>query len=222
MNGNKRTGIVTIYDFDEGFIRSLGGVLDVNDQTYYLEEGNFRVPIYFENPEAVLRMKKIPVVVIARSMEYDPPRFHSISYEYQIPADGSQQVPVYDPLTGRLLGYVPDYYETKFSAYPVDFLYDVNLFFRKKKDLVEFLNMKILKTLQPVSIFNYVEVIDSERETRLYECFLETINFNTELIDIAEKVEGATITYRVKGELDLNNPVVFKSFEKVIVDFTQK
>ena len=219
---DKRTGIVTIFDYDVGFIQSLDGILDINDQIYYLEYKNIKVPIYFENPEAVLKMKRIPVITISRSIEYDPSRFHSISYEYQVPAEDSQLVPIYDQLTGRLLGHIYSHYERKFSAYPVDFLYDVNLFFRKKQDLLEFLNMKILKTLQPVSIFNFVNVKDSENELRRYECFLETINFNTEIIDIVEKVEGATVSYRVKGELDLNNPEVFKSFERVYVEFTQK
>jgi hypothetical protein len=64
--------------------------------------------------------------------------------------------------------------------------------------------------------YGVIYVIDSEGEERGYEAFQESIDTLNEINEISDRKIGYTISIRVEGELDFNDPVIARTTTKFV------
>lgn len=206
-----RTGDVFIRNFDQGVIETLGGYIGVPDteeliamlggekKTYFIdipEAVPSKVPVVFGNPEAVLQKKIYPSFLVLRD---DPvpamSRWHSIgSQKYRVPSVGAVV-----EVIGGVSGYSE--YETAPQDQPYDLTYQIQVMARYEHQSIPMLK-KVLRTYPPYSKIN---LIDSLGQARSYTVFQESLNDISELIDVADRMKGWSVTIRVEGELTLND-----------------
>jgi len=217
---NGRTGAVFLEDYDVGMATTLGAEL-VNIerdgelvQTYAVgieevtgpDEYQGLVPVSMADPEDAFQDQFLPQIVISRgAVSPDMARWFPGGYEYQVPAVNSQQIP--GP-GGRTL---PDKVEKKYWTYPYEISYDLHLRAR--------LRWQADHMLRHVGRFFWaygqVFLRDSEGDERGYYAFMESADNLSEIMDVADRLQGHTISMRVEAELDFHEPVILPTSSKV-------
>jgi hypothetical protein len=209
--------LVTIRDYDEGFLRTLlGEEVEIElDGEKTLAFGfpvpgvkgpdafKGQVPLCFGEPEDVYQQSYLPMIVVKRTA-FTPAMDRWMSYgeEYRVPADDAQSIALTMPDGTTVHGW--DRWEFKEFAYPFDMLYTVEIR-SKRRGPAERIFEKVSRYLRP----NFqVFLFDSESEERGYNTFVEGINMLDELSDVADRLVGYSYSIRVEGELDMRDPIV--------------
>lgn len=211
VEGRSRPGIVTIRDFDEGVVETLGARI-IGDH-YFITElagvdpppGMPGVPVVFSHPEEVLRTHRIPVIEIRRD-DINPAlqRWHPATTIYKVPRIGANQVASQLPGDTRT-GW--DGYERAQQAAPFDILYTVNIQARQRQYMAA-ANLILAYVLQIYQPYCAVYVKDSIGDRRSYEAFLEAVAPLDNVPEVTERMIGFALSLRVEAELDINPPKV--------------
>jgi len=213
----RRTGLVTLRDFDEGFLRTLlGSEVEIEldgEKTLAIgvpiagvrgpEQFQGQVPVCFGEPEEVYQLNLLPCIVVSRST-FTPAMDRSMPYgeEYRVPAMDAQSVALTMPDGTVVNGW--DRWEFKEFATPFDMLYTVELRARRRGDANRMFDhaSKLLRPHFEVFVF------DTEGDERGYNTFLDPWTSIDALSDVADRVVGFSVSIRVEGELDLRDPIV--------------
>lgn len=196
-----RTGLVTIRDFDQGIIETLGAVS--SNGRYFLtlsgmQEGT-NIPVVFRQPEQPLNSHRLPQILITRN-DLDPAneRWQSVRHlDYFTGISGTQEV--IDGVTG--------YREVEYKAqsWPYDIPYVIACYARYEYDAQVMLR-KMMRRFKP---YCAIFVKDSLGVVRSYTGFLDgAINDISEVTDVADRVRAYAMTVRVEAEIDLFDPVL--------------
>lgn len=207
-----RTGQVFLENFDVGIATTMGGVLvEVEKdgervQTYAVEipgvtgppEYSGLVPISMADPEDAFQEHLLCQIVISRgSVVPQMNRWHPGGHEYQVPASNAEQVVGPDGVT-----LMPNRVERKWWTYPFEIAYDVHLRAR--------LRVQADRMLRHVGrhfwAYGQVFLLDSEGDERGYYAFVDSYDNLSELTDVADRLQGHTISMRVEAELDFDEP----------------
>lgn len=223
-----RTGFVEVGDYDRGVMRTLNVELQdpvIGDRPRLFmrvpgiagtEED--KVPVIFVNPEQVLSVYKVPMVLIRREGT-DPAmaRWYQQD-EYRIPAENAVVHEKVDSNTGLCTGKGWTYLESKARAYPYDISYTIELVARYRKDANKILR-KVLSVFPP---YGNIVVLDDLGCARTY--FAQQTGFTeiTEINDLVTRQPAYAVSILVWGELDHNEPERRKTAEGVNVTLYQK
>lgn len=205
-------GSVNLKDFDRGVIESIGAELisfeidGATRQAYALTVEGLtttvpyyapKVPIFFSTPEDVFQPYKLPSVVIRRN-DLVPAFDRAPYYGYQrVPAPDAKLIKL--NAGGKVIeGY--NKYVTRVLPTPFNISYDVQVYARTQNTGIPLLT-RILHSCRPP--FFTVGVIDSLGERRLYDAGEVAVSSASELADIADRTISWTISFDVRGELDL-------------------
>lgn len=215
-----RTGFVWIRDFDAGVASSLGAVPDPTGSDKLIvrypqfpEERDRNATVIFKNSEPTLQWHVFPRIVISRdSSVLALERQMNITQEYMIPAPASRtlsvpgQLPTDPPLTG------PSARESKIQARPWDITYTIECWHRYSNWALTML-FKVMKTFPP---YGMMKLLDSLHEERSYDIFVEAGPTDlTEVLSMTDRGGGFSYTFRVTGELDLDDPVLLPTVQQV-------
>lgn len=209
-----RTGSIFTEAYDVGVARTLGAELIEFEadgemvQTYAVriqgvtgpEETGELVPVQFADPEDAFTAQLLPQIVITRG-SINPSmasRYHPGGREYLAPASGAETV----VSSGGTEG--PSRVEIKRYALPFDISYDIHLRAR--------LRVQADRLLAHVGrvfwAYGQVWVLDTEGEERGYYAFVESYENLSEIADVADRLQGHTVSMRVEAELDFEEPFV--------------
>lgn len=207
-----RTGQVDLEAYDVGIATTIGGKLvEVEKdgeriQTYAVEivgvagphEYHGLIPIVMADPEDAYQENLLPQIVISRgSVVPQMNRWHPGGHEYQVPASTAKMVLGPD---GKTL--MPTMVERKWWTYPFEIAYDVHLRARLRVDAD--------RMLRHVGRFFWaygqVFLRDTEGDERGYYAFVDSFDNLSELTDVADRLQGHTISMRVEAELDFDEP----------------
>lgn len=216
--GLANPGIVTIRDFHQGVVTTLGakqlpwrGRDAPNNPHYFLTIPGIDVssanlpgiPISYSYPEDIFEKYAIPLVMI-RFDGFEPAmqRWHPGMETFRIPAPGANLVTVEGQ--SRFTRYIRQQ-----QAPPYDFNYTVVIEARHRgipggqKNQALLILQYILSIYQP---YTYIEVLDSVGDTRRYYAEASSITPEDEIFDVADRTIGFSFPLRVEGELDLRQP----------------
>jgi len=164
------------------------------------------IPVSMADPEDAFQEQFLPQIVISRgSITPAMARWFPGGYEYQVPAVNAKWI---DGPGGRQL---PDKIEKKYWTLPFEITYDLHLRARLRwqADLM----------LQYVGryywAYGQIFLIDSEGEERGYYAFVESVDNLSEITDIADRLQGHTISMRVEAELDFQEPVILPTSSRI-------
>ena len=214
--GRARGGVVSLRDFDQGVVETLGATI-IHDN-YWLQvegidppPGSPGVPVTFSYPEDVYEKYKLPVLMVRRD-DISPAmqRWHPGTLQYRAPA--VEGLPAATQLHGvTVTG--SDRYEEQQQAVPFDLMYSLQISARYRGALRSrnHLNRLLDFVLRVYPPYCLVVVKDSIQSIRTYEAFMEGISPMDDVADVADRTLGFTITLRVEGELDLHDPVVYRA-----------
>lgn len=217
-----RTGQVFVEDFDIGVATTLGAELvsiDIDGE----EAPNYAVridgvtgpdvfkglvPVVMTDPEDAYNENLLPQIVIARgSMTPQMARWFPGGHEYQVPAKSAEMVA--GP-GGRMM---PTVVERKWWAYPFEISYDIHLRARLRLQADRMLR----HVGRPFWAYGQVFLTDSENEERGYYAFMDSIENLSELADVADRLQGHTLSMRVEAELDFNEPHLMPTAHKILI-----
>jgi hypothetical protein len=208
---NGRTGQVFIEDFDVGLAETIGCELvsieldgemaDVYalriDGVTGPDEYSGLIPVFMSDPEDAFAANQLPQIIISRgSITPAMSRWQPGGREYMIPAYPAEEV----TSSGGLRG--PSLVEIKAWAYPFDISYDVHLRGRLRGQADRMLRV-VGKHLWA---YGQVYLRDSEGDERGYYAFCDSINGLGEISNVAQRMQGHTLSVRVEGELDFMEP----------------
>lgn len=214
---SKITGEVFIRNFDKGVADRIGAVETIAPRRGYyvniLGANPLKVPIIWTNPEQVYEDKIYPSIIINRdAVEPAFQRWHSVhQIEYMAGVSGTEESVVVGGVSGAagivggttVSGYGK--VETKAQAYPYDLFYTISVYARYEHEAQPMIKYILRRFPQYSRIF----VIDSLGESRSYSTFGESgIQDLSEIVDVADRVKAYAISFRVEGELDLEDPIV--------------
>jgi len=203
---------VGLKDFDRGMILSLGSqlidlqidgdtrqayVLKVNGLETNLEFYAPYVPVFFTTPEDVFQPYRLPCVVIRRN-DLTPAFDRSPYYGYQRTSAPTAQKVMIPTNSGMLTGY--NKYVRAELPTPFDIAYDIQMYARTQNTAIPLL-MKLLQVCRPP--FFSVAVFDSVGDKRQYDAGEVSVSNGSELSDIADRTISYTISFSIRGELDL-------------------
>jgi hypothetical protein len=238
--GRARTGVVTVRDFDRGIVETLGAKIFPTPDIPTTKEGSKRqnyfipperipsispppglpgVPITFSNPEDVFEKWKIPVLIVSRE-DFSPAmeRWQSQGgMQYRAPSVDA--VPV--QIEGRE-GF--DRFEQLPQAVPFDISYTLRVQARHhgvqgQKNQANALLLHVMKTYPP---YGGMFVRDSSGDYRSYEVFSDGASQMDEAFDVAERMASFSVSLRVEGELDLSDPIVYRSVRERLTRFNPR
>ena len=210
-------GTLQLRDFDQGVVTTLGAeqvsydvdgdarlmnVVDVSGVTTSFSDWDEKVPVYFSAPEDVYQQFKLPNFSIRRndlSVAFDRKPWWGVAARG--PADGASEV-----LRGGVRGY--DSYTTQWRGCPFDISYDIQIFARRQPTALKMLN-HTLRNMRP-PWFSLI-VVDSKSEIRNYDAGDINISTSSELADMSDRTLGFTISFTVRGELDLVDDSTFNA-----------
>ena len=210
---NGRTGTVFLEDFDFGVVTTFGAELvPIELDGEMVQDFAVRidgvtgpdmwqglVPVTFINPEDVYQYSVLPSIVISRSAVTPAmARWQPMGMDYMIPATSAKMV------EGSGGVQAPSLVEIKYNAYPYDITYDIHLRGRRRIEA----DRMFRKIGRFYWAYGQVFLNDSEGEERGYYAFQESVDPLDEVADIADRMIGHTISIRVEGELDFNDPYI--------------
>jgi hypothetical protein len=197
-----RIGSVKIENIDEGFVSSLGIQFDLVGKTASISEPGFEsgIPVFFENPEQVLKDNIIPSLVVVRdTVDFHVNRPYNLwTKEYRVPAPDSTAILVAD-MTGA------SSYVFKRMAKPCDLSYSVQFYHRNRLTAQRFVQALWMKFMPIWS--QYVTVYDSLGISRFYSVFVENVAKLDEIASVVQRFPVMAFTIRIEAELDIENEI---------------
>lgn len=212
--GISRTGYVTLRDFDCGVVETMGSV--VVNENYWLTVPGIDPPpgvpgifVTFANPEPEYEKYRIPMVLVRRS-DISPAmqRWHPGLGQYRVPAPEALPVTVQLRNGTTVSGY--DRYEETQQACPFDISYDIEITARHRGDagVRNQANLILAHLLKVYPPYCRVLLKDSIGDVRSYDAFMESMAVLDEVVDVADRQIGFSMSLRVEGELDVSDPEV--------------
>jgi len=226
--GSRPCGEVTLRDFDQGLVETLGG--RVIDGQYYVTidgveppPGDPAIPVLFFFPEDMFSNYRFPAIVVTRDdISLATSRLHPGMQQYRAPAKTGLPTKVQTPQ-----GVVTYYTRTvqQAQATPYDITYTINLYsslrggFGGRKAANAMLDFVLRKW----PVYGQVFVTDSLGERRSYEAFNEGVAALDDVATISERTIQFAVTVRVEAEYDLSPEVVLPTVTAhPISNFTKK
>ena len=207
-------GTVELRDWDRGVPLTLDAevvtyTVDGDERSIYavrvpgidsgLHHLDGRVPLLFYTPEDSYQDFVLPCLSVKRNdMTPAFDRHPWYTWVGRGPAKGAKEVVLPD---GRR-GY--DRYESQWRATQFDMTYDVQVMARQQQESNLMLQYVLRRFLPPSFIF---KVVDSIGDVREYDAVDVSISETSELSDIADRMVGWTISFTVRAEIDLHDPV---------------
>lgn len=203
---------VGLKDFDRGIILSLDSqlidiqidgdtrqayVLKVDGLATNLEYYAPYVPVFFTTPEDVFQPYRLPCIVIRRN-DLTPAFDRSPYYGLQRTSAPTAKKVLIPTTNGVRTGY--NKYVSAELPTPFDIAYDVQMYARTQNTAIPLL-MKLLQVCRPP--FFSVAVFDSVGDKRQYDAGEVSVSNGSELADIADRTISYTISFSIRGELDL-------------------
>ena len=207
---------VGLRNFDLGLIATTmkGTLIDYNvdggtRQVYAKEIPNLncgdsvfgnKIPIVFAFPEDVYSTYRLPTYVVTRT-SLTPAFDRAPWFGYQRkPTSDALPVTVQNPQdsTKTLTGYSK--YVSKWNAHPFNIGYDVKVLGRTQAE-GQMMLIDALKIFRPP--FFTFGLLDSHGDLREYDAGEVSISETSELADVGDRSVGWTISFEVRGELDL-------------------
>jgi len=226
--GGGRTGQVFIEDFDVGVATTMGAeLIEIEldgervrcygvriDGVTGPDEYQGLVPVNMSEPEDAFQEHLLPQIIVSRgSMTPQMNRWQPGGHEYQVPASNAQSVVGPDGVTR-----MPTMVERKWWSYPFEISYDIHLRAR--------LRLQADRMLRHVGRFFWaygqVFLRDSEGDERGYYAFADSYDNLQELADVADRLQGHTISMRVEAELDFNEPHLMPTTPNFSLSVEQK
>jgi hypothetical protein len=218
---NGRTGTVFLEQFDTGLVVTFGAELVLIEldgeevQDYAVQVPGVEgpdgwqglIPVVFSDPEDVYQQSILPRVEISQSSLVPAmSRWQPLGLDYMIPAVSAETV------IGSGGREAPSLVEMKANAFPYDIMYDVHLKARRRIDA-----HAMLKNIgRFLWAYGQIFVVDSEGDERGYSAFQESLDTLSDVSDVSERVVGYTISVRIEGELDFNNPTIARTTTKFV------
>lgn len=206
--GASRQGVVTIRDFDQGIVETMGGQI-IGDH-YYLVLPNVEaapgepgVVITYTQPEDLFQTYKLPVITVSRDdIAPAQQRWHPGTVTYRTPAEGAIKIGTGAKAWSK--------FEEGQQATPFDLTYTINIFGKSRSGRSASNTMlhHLMKVWQP---YCRVLVTDSLGDLRSYEAFMNGVSPLDEVTEVAERVIGFSINLMVEAELDLNDPTTHQA-----------
>lgn len=226
--GSRPNGTVTLRDFDQGIVETLGGRV-VNSQYYITIDGvtppagEPGIPVHFFFPEDQFANFRYPCFVVSRDdISIASTRLHPFLQQYRAPAQTALPVQVSTP-TG-----VKSYYDRtaqRDQATPYDITYTVNMYntLRGGSGGKRAANAMLDYVLRVCPIYGQVFVRDSLGDIRSYELFNEGIAALDDNAGISERTIMFAVTLRVEAEYDLLPEIEKKTVtQHPLANFTTK
>lgn len=211
--GTRPCGEVTLRDFDQGLVETLGGRV-INGQYYVTVDGiapppgEPAIPIHFFFPEDLFTNHRFPVFVVTRDdISISTTRLHPSMGQYRAPAQTALPVQVQTP-KGVKNGWTR--MQQRAQAAPYDITYTINIYsslrggFGGRKAA----NAMVDFVLRKWPVYGQVFVKDSLGDTRSYEAFNEGIVALDDTATFSERTIQFAVTIRVEAEYDLSAAVV--------------
>ena len=218
--GKARQGEVWLRHYDLGVIETLGAKL-IGDRYFLPELNDFDpppglpgFPVVFSHPEEILQSHKVPVVMVRRDdFSYQMNRWHPGTVTYRVPAIGT--LPVVSPFPTD--PYVPARgaakYEQHKQSMPFDLLYTVSILAKSRESMAA--AQSILHYVMKIyQVYCRLLVRDSLGDIRSYEAFSDQVSPVDQASEIANRMIGFTLSLRIEGELDINDPEVYNAVTK--------
>jgi hypothetical protein len=210
--GRAPNGEVTVTDFDRGMVVALGGVIyEVGPEEipgYYAAvvgvepaPGLPGVQIIFGNPDDAFANYLLPQFVITRN-DVTPAmaRFHPGTMKYRAPKPGEQAVQITGPGGVVKTGYRKMVQQE--GAIPYDIGYTLTISHERRGIQRDF-GMKMLRhAMRRFTPYFTIVVMDSINDQRIYFGTAEAATSNDELLDVADRMIGWTVSLTVEAELD--------------------
>jgi len=215
-----RTGTVFLRDYDEGLVRTMGAELIeveldgemVQDYAIMIDGVTGpdmyggAIPVIWQNPEDIYQPGLLPHVNVSRSAVTPAmQRWFPGGHEYRTPAAAAQTVTSGTGVQG------PSMLEFKQWAYPYDISYDIHIRARLRAQADKMLRQIGSKFWA----YGQIYLRDSEGAERGYYAFQESVDTLDEVVDIADRMLGWTISLRCEAELDFNDPYIAKTSPNV-------
>lgn len=207
--GLRPNGEVTLRDFDQGIIETLGGKV-VNGQYYITidgvqpQQGDPGIAVHFMYPEDLFANLIFPCFIVNRDdISSATMRLHPGMDQYRAPAPASQPVVVQMP-NGP--AHYWDRVIEQAQATPYDITYSVNIYNTKRGGYggKKAVNAMLDYVLRKCPIYGQVFVRDSLGQLRSYEMFQEGITSMDDAYGVAERYTQFAVTFRVEAEYDLS------------------
>ncbi len=205
-------GTVNIRDWDKGCYLTLDAevvqyeedgrvrgqyVVDVPGVNSGIEKYDNKVPVFFAAPEDAYQSFVLPCVIIKQndlSPAFD--RHPWYGWVGRAPAKGAEKITLEDGRTGY------SRYVNQWRATQYDISYDVTIMARRRQVANLMLLYVQRRTMPPSFVF---KLIDSIGDVREYDAVDVSISNTSDLLDISERVAGWTISFVVRGEIDLHD-----------------
>lgn len=224
--GLARTGVVLIDDFDRGVQETLGATVGsftpsnrTSDKRGYFwrvagvkpPPGMPGVPVIFVTGEDNYERFKIPFVKVALTgLNPAMGRYHPGSLAYRVPAVGAAPIVV-----SGARGF--DRYEEGTQADPYDLTYTITLIAKRRGQQDKRNNIPasveggssnalLTAVLRVYPPYCGVNVVDSLSDVRTYTAFQEGVSPTDEVTEVGDREVGYSISLRIEGELDMNDP----------------
>lgn len=210
--GSQPCGQVTLRDFDQGIVETLGA--KVIDGQYYITidgvappPGEPGIPVHFFFPEDLFTNNRFPVFLVTRDdISISNNRLHPFMGQYRAPSPTGLPVSVQTP-TGMRSYYTRTTQQEQ--ATPYDITYTINIYSSLRGGFGgrRAANQMLDHVLRLWPIYGQVFVTDSLGDVRSYEAFNEGIVSLDDTAGISERIIQFAVTVRVEAEYDLA-PVV--------------
>lgn len=215
-------GTLTLRDWDAGVLLTMG-----SETVRYTVDGDQRsanvirvpgvlsnlanldnaVPVLFWTPEDAYQDYLLPCFTVKRnSME---PAFNRHAwYEWVArgPAKDAKEIILSDGTKGY------DKYENQWRGSQFDISYDVQVLARRQEESNRMLMYALRCFMIPGFVF---KVIDSLGDVREYDAVDVSVSETSELADIADRTVGWTISFTVRAEIDLHDPVEMPAVQRI-------
>jgi hypothetical protein len=208
-------GTIGLRAFDQGLVETLGArlypmVVDGAERQVYavdlpgvassVEGYGGKVPVFFALPEDVYQPYKLPCYVVRRS-DLTPNFARHPWYGYcRTHPDDAQKIVVNHPTQRGVYREGWSKYTTQRIPYPFDISYDLQVMARRQMNGIRMLT-RALQTCRPP--FFTMECYDSIGDKRLYDSGEVAVSSTSELADVADRTIAWTISFQIRGELDL-------------------
>lgn len=232
----KRTGVVTIRDFDVGLMNTLGFQVRTVKKTEFedlslfeptfagLSRGFVNIPginssfdsslndevtIVVQYPDFVVTNDMLPAIIITRdTIDFDGTRNFGWEAQYKDAAEGSVKKTI-----GDFRGF--DKVVIKTMAMPIDIFYTIYTFGRFRSQT----NLLFHWVMDRFKFVSGIRVKDSLGDSRFYDTVFQGFGEVSEITDVGKRIIGYSIVIIVRGEIDVNPENEYKTMQDYDINF---
>ena len=174
------------------------------------------VPVYFAQPEDVYSEWKLPCYVIRRN-ELQPNFARAPWFGWQrAPTTNAKRIYAVNPMDPSDVRPGWTEYVNRRSAYPFDIGYEVNVMARRSAVGLPMLQYALEYCYPP---WFSMTCYDNLGERRVYDSGEVAVSSTSELTEISDRTVAWTISFSVRGELDLRGDYEYRKGSGLIYEF---